>query len=209
VYASVAQAFSNDIEPFALKGETLPHHQRRDLQPYLLAEQASALMGEVINQYEGRAGIAPARIVVHKTTTYEPEEHEGFRTATRKRVPACDLVWVRNTSFRLLRKGLQEPWRGTVCTAGDDTYLFTSGYVPWWSEYPGPYIPAPVQLGASGETDIRERAREILALTKMNWNSTEGISRYPVTLSFAKKVGQLITELPDGQLPNPSYRFYM
>jgi len=35
VYASVAQAFSNEIEPFALKGSTLPHEQRRDGQPYL------------------------------------------------------------------------------------------------------------------------------------------------------------------------------
>ena len=35
VYASVAQAFSNESEPFALKGSTLPHEQRRDRQPYL------------------------------------------------------------------------------------------------------------------------------------------------------------------------------
>jgi len=56
---------------------------------------------------------------------------------------------------------------------------------------------------------VRQRAHEILALTKMNWNTTEGISRYPVTLSFAKKVGQLMTELPENFAPNPSYRFYM
>jgi hypothetical protein len=62
---------------------------------------------------------------------------------------------------------------------------------------------------AQRDTDIRQRAHEILALTKMNWNTTEGISRYPVTLSFAKKVGQLMTELPDNCSPNPSYRFYM
>src|SRR5580693_2486125 len=33
-------------------------------------------------------------------------------------------------------------------------------------------------------------ALDILSLSKMNWNSSEGISRYPITLSFAKKVGQ-------------------
>ncbi|VWX50853.1 hypothetical protein NOVOSPHI9U_350004 [Novosphingobium sp. 9U] len=43
----------------------------------------------------------------------------------------------------------------------------------------------------------------------MNWNTSEGISRYPITLSFAKKVGQLMTELSENQPPNPSYRFYM
>lgn len=83
------------------------------------------------------------------------------------------------------------------------------GYVSYWNEYPGPHIPAPIQIGLSGSGDVRERAREILALTKMNWNSSEGIGRYPITLSFARKVGMLMMELPEGQIPNPSYRFYM
>jgi hypothetical protein len=48
-----------------------------------------------------------------------------------------------------------------------------------------------------------------LALTKTDWNTTEGISRYPVTLSFAKKVGQLKTELPENFAANLFYRFYM
>jgi len=66
-----------------------------------------------------------------------------------------------------------------------------------------------LEIGSCGETDIRQRAREILALTKMNWNSTEGIGRYPITNSFARQVGTLMTELSDNQTPNPSYRFYM
>jgi hypothetical protein len=55
---------------------------------------------------------------------------------------------------------------------------------------------------------MRERAKELLVLTKMNWNSTEGIGRYPITISFARKVGMLMTELSDNQAPSPSYRFY-
>src|SRR3546814_11736747 len=70
-------------------------------------------------------------------------------------------------------------------------------------------MPAPLQLGSCCPTDIRQRAAEILALTKMNWNSSEGIGRYPITVSFARKVGTLMTELSDNQTPNPSYRFYM
>jgi hypothetical protein len=209
VYASVAQAFSTDVEPFALKGATIDHEQRVDRQPYLKSEQAAALMRDVLDQYEARAGVLPSRIVVHKTTMYQPEEERGFRDAAKGRVPTCDLIWMRSTPFRLVRKGTQEPWRGTLCTVGTETYLFTSGFVPWWNEYPGPHIPAPIQLGSAGETDIRQRAAEILALSKMNWNNTEGMSRYPITLSFAKKVGQLMTELSENQAPNPSYRFYM
>lgn len=209
VYASVAQAFSTDVEPFALKGAMVDYEQRRDRQPYLTEEQANALMEDVLNNYESRAGVLPARVVVHKTTMYQPEEEQGFRRATRGRVPICDLVWLRSTSFRIVRRGMQEPWRGTLCSVGSETYLFTSGFVPWWGEYPGPHIPAPIQLGSQGITNLRDRAREILALTKMNWNSTEGLSRYPITVTFAKRVGQVMSELQDGQDPNPSYRFYM
>lgn len=209
VYASVAQAFSTQVEPFALKGAMLDYEQRRDRHPYLNDGQASALMQDVLDQYEARAGVLPSRVVVHKTTMYQPEEELGFRAAIQGRVPAFDLVWMRSTPFRLVRKGTQEPWRGTLCTVGEDTYLFTSGFVPWWNEYPGPHIPAPIQIGAAGDTDLRQRAREILGLTKMNWNSSEGIGRYPITLSFAKRVGQLMSELSDNQVPNPSYRFYI
>jgi len=78
VYASLAQAFSNEIEPVALKGATLPHEQRKDKQPYLLAAQAESLMNDVLNQYEARAGVLPARVVVHKTSTYQDEELDGL-----------------------------------------------------------------------------------------------------------------------------------
>jgi hypothetical protein len=208
VYASLAQAFSNEVEPFALKGSFVPHDQRRDRQPYLTEIQAAGLMSDVLDKYEALAGMRPTRVVVHKTSTYQPEEEKGFRSSA-VRIPACDLVWMRPTAFRLIRKGMQEPWRGTLCTCGDESYLFTMGYVSWWDEYPGPHIPAPLQIGSCGSTDLRERAREVLALTKMNWNSSEGIGRYPITISFARKVGMLMTELSDNQTPNPSYRFYM
>lgn len=151
----------------------------------------------------------PGRVVVHKTSTYQPEEGTGFRSVAESQVSACELMWMRSTAFRLIRKGMQEPWRGTLCNVGEESYLFTSGYVSWWDEYPEPHIPAPLEIGSYGKTDIRERAREVLALTKMNWNSSEGLGRFPITVSFARRVGMLMKELPENQIPNPSSRFYM
>lgn len=209
VYASLAQAVSTEFEPFALSGASIDQDQRRDRRPYLNEDQARGLLEDILREYEARAGVSPDRVIFHKTSKYEPEEIAGFQQAAAGRVAACELVWLRPTSFRLVRKGQQEPWRGTLCRVGEEAYLFTMGFMRWWREYPGPHIPAPVEIGAAGDTDLRERAREILALTKMNWNSSEGVSRYPVTLSFAKKVGEIMAELPEGKSPNPSYRFYM
>jgi hypothetical protein len=116
-------------------------------------------------------------------------------------VATCELVWLRATSFRLVWRGFEEAARGTFCKVDEDSYLFTVGRVPWWGEYPGPHIPAPLQIGSSRETDLRERAKEILALSKVDWNTTEGISRLPITLSFARKVGLGMAELGDNQSP--------
>lgn len=209
IYASLAQAVASEVEPFALSGATIDHNQRRDKQPYLTADQARALISEVIEEYRKVAGVTPDRLVLHKTSRYQPEEIEGFLEGASGLVPSCDLVWIRPTPFRVIRKGHEEPWRGTMCTVGEESFLFTSGYVPWWNEYPGPHIPAPIEIGGANQTDLRQRAIEILALSKINWNSSEGMSRYPVTLSFAKKVGQLMVEFPENYRPNPSYRFYM
>ena len=208
VYASVAQAFSSDHEPFCLKGAHIDHEQRIDRQPYLNESQAYSLMKDVMAGYHLRTGLLPKRIVVHKTSTYQPEEEKGFRRAVKGSVPGCDLVWLRQTPFRLVRKGAEEPWRGTLCQIEGESFLFTSGYVPWWDEFPGAHIPSPIQLGAAGATDIEARAREILLLSKMNWNSSDGITRLPVTLLFAKRVGEIMTELSDNVTPNPSFRFH-
>jgi hypothetical protein len=120
----------------------------------------------------------------------------------------CDLIWLRQTPFRLVRKSAEEPWRGTLCQIENESYLFTTGYVPWWDEFPGAHIPAPLEIGSAGPTDIEARSREILTLSKMNWNSSDGITRLPVTLLFAKKVGEVMTELSDNATPNESFRFH-
>jgi hypothetical protein len=47
--------------------------------------------------------------------TYQPEEVAGFKASAKDRVPATDYVWLRPTTFRMVRKGPEEPWRGTLC----------------------------------------------------------------------------------------------
>jgi hypothetical protein len=69
----------------------------------------------------------------------------------------------------------------------------------------GMHIPAPLEFGSATAT----RAREILTLTKMNWKSSDGIARLPITLLFARRVGELMAELSDNATPTSSYRFYI
>jgi hypothetical protein len=72
------------------------------------------------------------------------------------------------------------------------------------------HVPAPVQItdhiGDSATVDL---LREVLLLTKMNWNSARFAGRIPVTLRFAKEVGAILRDLPDTFSPESRYAFYM
>jgi hypothetical protein len=51
--------------------------------------------------------------------------------------------------------------------------------------------------------------REVLILTKMNWNSARFAERLPVTVRFAKEVGSILRDLADDYEPEARYAFYM
>jgi len=208
VYSSLAQAFSSDGEGFALRGEAVPYDERTR-QPYLTADKARSLLATVLAAYRDRAGRDPVRIVVHKTTRFSEAERDGIAQALIS-VPSVQLITVRSRhEFRLLRQGTYPPHRGTLCRMADAAYLFTVGYQPQHLTYPGPHIPVPLELVGVAGDDVEQVAGDLLCLTKMNWNSARSAAGLPITLSFARKVGGIMAELPPGVAPHPSFRFYM
>jgi len=50
---------------------------------------------------------------------------------------------------------------------------------------------------------------ETLGLTKMNWNTSDFACAKPMTLAFAQRVGQILAEMREGDMPRPEYRYYM
>lgn len=215
VHSALAQAFSTNGGGFALRGSTLdpePSGSRRT--PHLNEEQAAALGAKVLSEYVARNGVAPKRIVLHKSSRFTPQERDGFNKAL-KDVPKVQLLALMPASTRLVTHASYPPSRGTLLTVNDSRhFLFTSGYLPELQTYPGPHIPIPVELVADGdatEAEVREMAIDALGLGRLNWNSSDLRSSQPVTLGFARKVGGIMAEF--GQIseqePEPSYRYYM
>jgi hypothetical protein len=207
VYSSLAQAFSSEGEGFALRGESVPYDEERR-QPYLTEDKAHALMRTVLAAYRDRAGRDPVRIVVHKTTLFTDEERRGIQSALQD-VPTVQLVSVRsNHEFRLIRHGTYPPHRGALCQVADASFLYTVGYQPHHLTYPGPHVPVPIQV-TTDDGDAEQVAADLLCLTKMNWNTARSATALPITLSFARKVGGIISEVPPEVEQHPSFRFYM
>jgi hypothetical protein len=162
----------------------------------------------VLTAYRDRAGRDPLRVVVHKTSNFTPDERAGIDHALRS-VPVIELMTLRPGEFRMLREGVYPPHRGTYCSINDAAFLFTSGYMPAYRTYPGPHVPAPLELVADPGVDTEAAAEDVLALTKMNWNSASAFMSLPITLNFAQKVGSVMGEIPPDVEPHPSLRFYM
>ena len=209
VYSSLAQAFSSDGDGFALRGDAVPWTKDQDRHPHLSSDQAGKLITEVLDEYRKRTGVDPVRVVLHKTSNFDQAERTGFLAAMR-RTPQVELINLMPSEFRLVQRDAYPPRRGTLCRVNrDSVYLFTTGYIPDWGTYPGPHIPAPIRIVTDPGVDVYRVAREVLGLSRMNWNTARDTSGQPITLRFAREIGGIMAEVGASAQPHPSYRFYM
>jgi hypothetical protein len=59
------------------------------------------------------------------------------------------------------------------------------------------------------ESTLTDLGQETLALTKMNWNSTQFDGSLPITIRAARAVGRVLKHVSAGALEAPEYRFYI
>jgi hypothetical protein len=177
--------------------------------PHLDAQQSSDLLAEVLRRYQQETGRAPGRVVIHKTSRYTDSEREGFKGALDA-ITQFDLVAVHPTSeIRLLRAGNYPPLRGTLFSVGLQHFLYTTGYITALEEYPHGHVPSPLQIADHhGDSSVQDIAREILLLTKMNWNSAGFAGALPITIRFSRLVGDIMREVPANREPQPQFKFY-
>jgi hypothetical protein len=208
VRSSIAQAFSNKGDGFAIKGENVPYDSRQGKQVHLSEDQAFRLGKEIIDTYKNHTGLLPMRIVLHKTSKFNYEEQEGFKEAFAE-IPLVEFVNLMPTNFRLLRIGNYPPARGTLCQIGAKNYFFSTGYMPELKTYPGPHIPSPIQVQTSKDVDVYNTCQELLGLTRMNWNTAGITSGQPVTFFFARNIGGIISEVKDEIIIPTEFKYFM
>lgn len=207
VSAGLAQAFYPGSEGFALRGgeaEKTPG----ELRLRLSEDETARLVSEVLEHYRLRTSRNPRRVVVHKTTAFDDGERRGARRALDN-VPETEFVALRTSAFRLLRQGDYPPRRGSLTTVGDRAFLLTTGYQPNRRTYRGSHIPVPLDLVLDDGGDTGRAAADVMALTKLNWNSAADHMAFPVTLAFAQKVGTIMAEVADDEEPQTRFSYYI
>lgn len=208
---SVAQVFNERGEGVVVRGGTAAI-SKDDRQPHLNEEGAFTLLRSALARYKEVHRTLPARIVIHKSSLYSEEERLGFEQALAEvEIESYDLLHLRESEGRLYRAGVYPPLRGTMLELSEDeSLLYTRGSVPFFETYPGLYVPKPTHIAIeAAEQTKRFLNQEILALTKLNWNSTQFDGASPVTLRASREVSKVLRFCEPGQKIEPRYSFYM
>lgn len=211
LWTSIAQVFNQRGVGMIVRGG--PAHQSKlDRQPHLSDAEAERLVEKAMTRYRQEHGHLPARVVVHKTSTYVPDELVGFRAGLeRQAIDSFDLVSLRQADSKLFRMGNYPPQRGTLWSLEPDRHiLYTRGSVPFYETYPGLYVPRPLEFRLHDpETTPNVLAAEMLALTKLNWNTTQFDQGGPITIRAAREVGDILRYLKPADEVATSYSAYM
>jgi hypothetical protein len=211
VYTSMAHMFANDFQDIILRGKKVDFDEALG-EPFLDYEKSISLLESALQVFDQHRESKPRRMVLHKTSSFRVSEVKGFSEVLEKAGIMYDLVTLRKSPIRLVRYGNMPVPRGSMFSVDALHFLYTKGYVPELKTYPGVHVPAPFEITkARGDSSYKEICREILALTKLNWNTADFCSGLPITIGFSRNVGQVLKVFEDDEQETPEtrYRFYM
>lgn len=207
-----AQMFLDSGDGVVFKGAVGPWHTPGRGDFHLSHKAARELVTLAIKSYKQKKdGKPPKELFLHGKVRFNDEEWAGFREVVGK---STNLVGVRirdERDIKLYRNGEHPILRGLAYVRDERTaYLWTKGYTPRLQTYPGREVPKPLLLDVCrGEVDILTVLNDIMALTKLNYNSCVFADGEPVTIKFADAVGEILTAGPVGAVPPLPFKHYI
>jgi hypothetical protein len=211
LWTSTAQMFDERGRGLILRGARA-QTETRGRHPYLTAKDAEELAAQSITAYKAHHRHVPARVVVLKTSRFRPEEAEGIDAGLQRfGIEMSDLVWVQESSpIAIFREGNYPVLRGTFVDLDGKGLLYTRGSVPFYGTFPGLRVPRPLLLVPHKHSDSKllTLARDVLALTKVNRNTTQFDQKLPAPIKAAREVGRILKHVEFGTAVSPDFRRY-
>ena len=203
--------FLDSGDGVVFKGALGPWYNEGTGDFHLNYEAAKALGELAIKSYKRKTDSLPREIFIHGKVWLEPEEWAGFRDAAGN---GTNMVGVRireEKNLKLYRKGQNPVLRGLANIRGDrSVQLRTRGWTPRIQTYPGRKVPNPLTIDISkGDADINVVLKDVLSLTKLNYNTCIFGDGMPITVKFADAIGEILTAGPIKDIPPLPFGHYI
>jgi hypothetical protein len=209
-----AQMFLNEGDGLVFRGANGPYQTRKN-EFHLTPEAAKDLINKVVTTFRDKHEAPPKELFIHGRTKFNDEEWDAFCAACPDET---NLVYVRirttTGDTKLYRHGDYPVIRGTALMLDkQNAYFWSNGFLPRLDTYIGPETPNPLfisLLRSSGDMpELKDVLRDILGLTKINYNACNFNDGLPVTVRFADRVGDvLVMGSAQGHERQP-FKFYI
>ncbi len=207
-----AQMFLDSGDGTVFRGAVGPWYSEDSREFHLNRRAAQDLVTLAVDTYKRYSkGKPPSELFLHGKVSFSEEEWDGFRDAVNSAETNLVGVKIRDDSdLRLFRTGRHPVLRGIAYVRHQrSAYLWTKGFSPRLRTYVGREVPKPLRIEVDkGDADVEVVLADILALTKLNYNTCLLADGLPVTLRFADAVGEILTAGPvpvDKPLPFKHY----
>lgn len=174
---------------------------------YVSAKEIACMCIDAYKQKSG--GKPPKELFIHGRVNFNDEEWEGFVAGTGKQTKVIGVT-IKPVSFlKLFRKKDHPILRGMAYVFDErQGLLWSRGMTPRLRTYPGREVPNPILINiCRGEAELNTVMKDILALTKLNYNACNFADGLPVTLKFANAVGEILTSAPTKKVDVPPLPF--
>ncbi len=205
-----AQLFLDSGDGMVFRGNVGPWYNPNTKEYHLSKQGAFDLLSKAIDSFKDVHGHYPEELFIHAKTFFDDNEWSGFEDAVEGKAKVIGVRVRSDSTLKLYREESYAIPRGMVLTTSDkEAYLWTKGFIPRLQTQTGVETPLPLKIEiVKGASDIFTVCKDILSLTKLNYNSCIYGDGVPVTLRFADMIGEVLTAGPTdevGVLPFKNY----
>lgn len=207
-----AQMFLDDGDGVVFLGDEGQWQGKRKGEHHLSKESARRLLAGILQTYNDQHGKPLKEIFLHSRSSLNDEEFSGYLDACP---PGVTLIGIRvapdRSGLRLYRTGTRPVLRGSFWQLTErHGYLWGSGFKPRLRTYDGSEVPVPLSISIQrGEASLEQVARDILGLTKLNYNACKLGEFQPVTIRFSDEVGEILVTNRKSGKRHPNFKYYI
>lgn len=207
-----AQMFLDNGDGTVFKGEVGPWYNPKKGEFHLNPKEAKALLTQALDSYKEQNGEHPKEVFIHAKTKFNSLEWNAFKEITPTDTNLVGVTITKTKPLKLFKSEGNYPiMRGNAFVVNEKSaFLWTVGYVPKTESTLSMEVPNPIFIEINkGEADIKQVLKDILALTKLNYNACIYADGVPVTLRFADKIGEILTASTDIKAPPLAFKYYI
>lgn len=204
---SAAQMFLDSGDGTVFKGNIGPWESATQDEFHLDKASAKELVRMALESYrDKRDGNFPKEVFIHGRAGFAVKEWEGFTEVVNELCPDTKLTGIvirESSKLKLFRDVAEEECRygnlrGLAYILNDhDGYLWTRGFVPRMNTSMSMEIPNPLRVridrSTNSDVSMEQVLKDILALSKLNYNACVFGDGLPVTLRFSDLIGSILT----------------